>query len=217
MMIKALIFDMDGLMIDSERLYFQVEGEISALYGKNVNKKTLWKMMGRKSIESIRIFVTELNLPEKPEKILEMRDKMMKEKLRTDLEPMPGVFDLIHSFYKCLKLAIATGATQEFLDIVLDKLGIRERFSVLQASDEIIRGKPDPEIYLKTCEKLTLKPAECIVLEDSGNGVRAGKSAGCYTIAVPSEYTEGQDFGWADFVADNLLVAKNHIHAMLDI
>jgi HAD superfamily hydrolase (TIGR01509 family) len=214
---KALIFDMDGLMIDSERLYFQAEREIAARFGKNVDTRTLWKMMGRKPIESIKIFVAELNLPEKPEKILDMRDEIMKEKLRIDLKPMPGLFEIIRLFHKRLDLAVATGATQEFLDIVVGQLGIREMFSVLQASDEITRGKPDPEIYKKTCQKLSLKPVECMVLEDSANGIQAAKRAGCYTIAVPSEYTREQDFGPADFVADGLPNALDHINAQLAV
>lgn len=212
---KAIIFDMDGLMIDSERLYIQAENEIAGQFGAEVKKETIWKMMGRKPIESIRVFVHELGLNEKPESILEMRNKIMREKLKKDLIPMPGLFEIIEGFFARLDLAISTGAPKEFLDIVLDKLDIREKFTVLQTSDDILNGKPDPEIYVKTCERLGLKSCDCIVLEDSSNGVLSGNRAGCYTMAVPSDYTREQDFSVADFIALNLLDAQNHIDYLL--
>lgn len=202
-------------MIDSERLYFESERQIAARFGKTVSDQTLWKMMGRKPVESIRVFIHELGLNEKPEPILEMRNKIMREKLKKDLIPMPGLFEIIDRFHTRLYLAISTGAPREFLDIVLDKLGIREKFSVLQTSDDIKNGKPDPEIYLKTCERLGLNSCDCIVLEDSSNGVLSGKNAGCYTMAVPSDYTRGQDFSVADFIADDLLAAQKHIGCLL--
>ncbi|MGB8951635.1 MAG: HAD family phosphatase [Candidatus Aminicenantales bacterium] len=209
---KALILDMDGLMIDSERLYFDAEKEMARKYGKKVEDATLWRMMGHKPIESMAIFVQELKLPVDAEKLLAERSEIMRQKFRDDLHPMPGLFPLIDTFYNKMKLSVATGAQREFLDIVVDRLGIREKFNVLQASDEIRNGKPDPEIYLVTCEKLKRIPRDCIVLEDSENGVLAGYRAGCYVIAVPSEYTKKQDFRSADFMALDLFDAARHIH-----
>lgn len=213
---KAIIFDMDGLMIDSERLYFQAQREIAAGYGKTVKEELLWTMMGRKPIESISIFVKEMDIPAAPGDILEQRNLMMKDKLKNELISMPGLEDIIETFYKKLKLAVATGAQGEFLDIVVDNLGIRDKFDLLQSSDGIEKGKPDPEIYLAACEKLGLAPRECIVLEDSSNGARAGKNAGCYVIAVPTEYTRKQDFGFVDFIASGLTGAAEHIHLLLN-
>jgi HAD superfamily hydrolase (TIGR01509 family) len=213
---KALLFDMDGLMIDSERLYFDCERQIAARFNKTVNDRTLWKMMGRKPIESISIFIHELGLNEKPEVILELRDSIMREKLENDVVPMPGLFEIIDRFYRRMELAIATGAPQEFLDIVLDRLGLREKFSMCQTSDNIRNGKPHPETYQKTCQRLGFKSSDCIVLEDSSNGVVSGKGAGCYTIAVPSVYSQGQDFSMADFSAENLIAAREHIEEILN-
>lgn len=215
-LVKALIFDMDGLMIDSERLYFQAEREIAGRFGKEVKEEILWKMMGRKPAESIRIFIDGLGIPLEPEAALGMRDELMRRLLQTDLVPMPGLEDILRVFHPRIKLAVATGAPREFLDIVVDSLNIRGKFEVLTSSDEIGRGKPDPEIYIKTCRRLGVGTAQCVVLEDSANGVLAGKAAGCYVIAVPSEYTRGQDFGTADFVASNLLTAGDQIDKLLE-
>lgn len=214
-MFKALIFDMDGLMIDSEHLYFQVEKHIARRYSREVKEETLWKMMGRRPIEGLRIFVEDLQLPITPEDALGMRDTLMREKYKNESEAMSGLIPIVNAFYGRLKLAVCTGAQKEFLDIVVDRLGIREKFDVLQASDEIRKGKPDPEIYLSCCQNLGLKPSNAIVLEDSSNGALAGKRAGCYVIAVPSEYSRDQDFSFVDFVATDLFEAERHISGLL--
>jgi HAD superfamily hydrolase (TIGR01509 family) len=214
-MFKALIFDMDGLMIDSERLYWQVEKDLARSYGKEVQKDTLWKMMGRRPIDGLRIFIEEVGLPISAEEALAMRDGRMRQKYREESEAMPGLFHILDTFYGKLKLAVCTGAQKEFLEIVVDRLKIRDRFDVLQSSDEIQKGKPDPEIYLETCARLEFEPGQCIVLEDSSNGALAGIRAGCYTVGVPSEYSRGQDFSFVDFVASDLYAAEEHISHLL--
>jgi HAD superfamily hydrolase (TIGR01509 family) len=212
---KAIIFDMDGLMVDSERLYQQAQEEITRQFNKTLPEKARLTMMGRKPLESMKLLVEALDIPIDAVKLLEMRNDIMREKYKNDLVPLPGLAHIIDTFYGKLKLAISTGAQEEFLDIVVDQLGIRNRFAVLQASDEIEQGKPHPEIYLKTCKKLGFRPGECIVLEDSLNGVLAGKGAGCYVIAVPSEYTKQENFDSADFTADDLFCAAGHINDLL--
>lgn len=214
---KALILDMDGLMIDSERLYFESQRQIAYRFGQTVSDQTLWKMMGRKPVESIRIFIKDLNIPVGEEEILGMRNQMMRDKLKNDLVAMDGLYEIIKNFKAKMKLAISTGAPREFLDIVLDKLQLRDVFAFCQTSDDVRNGKPDPEIYIKTCQGLGLHSGQCLVLEDSENGVVAGKRAGCYVIAIPSEYTRGQRFDSADFIADDLLAASQHIMEMYPV
>ncbi len=214
-MIKALIFDMDGLMIDSERLYFQAEEDMAKKFGVQLKEETLWKMMGTKPIEGLAIFVKDLQLPISAQEALDMRNKVMRKKLKTELEAMPGLFHILDTFFNRLKLAVCTGAQEEFLDIAVDLLKIRDKFDVLQSSEGIAKGKPEPEIYLKTCEKLGVIPQDCIVLEDSANGVTAGKKAGCTVIAIPSEYTQSQDFTSADFIASDLREAEHHIQSFV--
>jgi HAD superfamily hydrolase (TIGR01509 family) len=211
---ESMIFDMDGLMIDSERLYWEVERALARSYAKEVRDETLWKMMGRRPIESLRIYVEDVGLPISAEEALAFRDVRMREKYRDEAEAMPGLFHILDTFYGKLKLAVCTGAQREFMDIVVDRLKIREKFALLQASDEIKKGKPDPEIYLTTCAKLGLEPGQCIVLEDSSNGALAGKRAGCYAIGIPSDYSRGQDFSFVDFVASDLFAAEKHISGL---
>ncbi len=211
----ALIFDMDGLMIDSERLYFAAEREMAAAYGKDIRDEQLWPLMGRKPIESLRLLRGILEIETPAEELLEWRNRLMLEKMGRDLGAMPGLFEILRSFHGRLKLAVGTGAQREFLEIALDSLRIREYFDVLQTADGLERGKPDPEIYLLTCRRLNLPPAECVVLEDARNGGLAGKAAGCQVIAVPNDYTRGQDFSEADWIEPDLFAAAKRIESLL--
>jgi HAD superfamily hydrolase (TIGR01509 family) len=211
----ALIFDMDGLMIDSERLYFAAEREMAAQYGKTLRDEQLWPLMGRKPIESLRMLREILQLETSPEDLFAWRNRLMREKMRRDLGAMPGLHEILEAFNGRLKLAVATGAQQEFLDIALDTLRMREYFDVLQTADGLERGKPDPEIYLLACRGLGLPPAACVVLEDAQNGVLAGRAAGCPVIAVPNDFTRGQDFSKADWVEPDLFAAAKRVETLL--
>jgi HAD superfamily hydrolase (TIGR01509 family) len=212
---SALIFDMDGLMIDSERLYFAAEREMAAAYGKEIRDEQLWPLMGRKPIEALGLLRGILGIDTPAEELFAWRNCLMLEKMGRDLGAMPGLYEILQSFHGRLKLAVGTGAQQEFLDIALDTLHIRGYFDVLQTADGLELGKPNPEIYLIACRRLGLLPGECVVLEDARNGVLAGKAAGCPVIAVPNDYTRGQDFSEADWVEPDLFAAARRIEQML--
>jgi beta-phosphoglucomutase-like phosphatase (HAD superfamily) len=207
----ALVFDMDGLMIDSERLYFAAEREMAAAFGKEIRDEQLWPLMGRKPIESLRLLREILQVEPSPEDLFAWRNRLMLEKMSNDLGAMPGLYEILHAFRGQLE----HGAQREFLDIALDTLRIRPYFDVLQTADGLERGKPDPEIYRLACRGLGLPPAECVVLEDARNGVLAGKAADCPVIAVPSDYTRGQDFSEADWVEPDLFAAAKRIENLL--
>ena len=207
----AVIFDMDGLMIDSERLYIETETEMARKRGAVLTRETIARMMGRKPIESMRIYKEDLGLVDAPADLLHERDVLMMERMEKDLTAMPGLFECLESFYERYALAIATGAESKFLALAVDTLGIRNRFDVLVPSDEILEGKPSPEIYLRAMHELKIQPDHCAVLEDSANGCLSARRAGAYVVAVPSEHTAHQDFTPAHFMADDLLHARDHI------
>lgn len=202
-------------MIDSERLYFAAEREMAAAHGKVIRDEELWPLMGRKPIESLRLLRGILGIETPAEELLKWRNQLMLDKMSRDLGAMPGLLEILEAFRTRLKLAVATGAQREFLDIALDTLRIRGYFDVLQTADGLERGKPDPDIYLIACRRLGLPPGECIVLEDARNGVLAGKAAGCPVIAVPNDYTRGQDFSDADWVEPDLFAAAKRIEQLL--
>ncbi|HEY2589232.1 MAG TPA: HAD family phosphatase [Tepidisphaeraceae bacterium] len=210
---RAIVFDMDGLMIDSERVYWAVGRELARAFGKEVSDQTLGKMMGRSPIKSVEIYAHDLGLRQSPQELLAMREARVKQALERGVEPMPGLFDVLEQFKGRYKLAIATSAPMELVEIVARKLDLRSYFDAIQTSDNVTHGKPDPEIYLKAMGRLGVAPADCAVLEDSSNGARAGKRSGAYTIAVPSRYTRDQDFRFVDYVAHDLPDAARHLAA----
>lgn len=210
---RGVVFDMDGLMIDSEGIYWAIGRQMAQERGTNVSDETLGRMMGRAPLDSVALFARELGLPDAPEDLLRERDRRVFEVLQAGVEPMPGLRETLEALHARFRLAIATSATLRFVNPIVDGLRIRQYFDVLQTSDDITHGKPDPEIYLKAMTRLGVPPAECFVLEDSSNGSLAGKRAGAYVIAVPSRYTRSQDFHFVDYVAGDLLDAKKHILA----
>jgi len=212
---QAVIFDMDGLMIDSEGIYWSVGRQMAREYGKEVSDETLGRMMGRAPLESIELYAHELGLTQLPEQLMRERDARVLEIFTRGTDPMPGLMDILESLRPRFRLAVATSARMSFVNVILGGMGLLHYFDILQTSDDIHRGKPDPEIYLLAMNKLGIQAQKCFVLEDSSNGSLAGKRAGAHTIAVPSQYTRSQDFHFVDYVARDLLDAKSHIDAVI--
>ena len=206
--IAAVLFDMDGLMVDTERLYVQTMHEMAAGYGKQVSHATLSRMMGRAQLESIRIFLDDLHEDRDAQQVLAEREVIMRQKIKTDLLPMPGLFELLDALRNRVVLGLATGSSRAILTDVLQQMNIADRFTATAAGSEVARGKPDPLIYQRVIEQLDVKAEQCVVLEDSANGVRAGHAAGCRVIAVPNDDTRGQDFHLASAVVTNLIDAR---------
>jgi HAD superfamily hydrolase (TIGR01509 family) len=211
-MYKALIFDLDGLLIDSETIYRKISYKMAADLGKELHDGIWVKQMGRSPLESLGIFREDLGITtHTAQELVDLRNLLLLDGFRNDLQILPGALEIIHAFHGKLRLAIATGSPRILMELAIEKLGLTGFFEFLLPSDHIIAGKPDPEIYLKTVETLGLQPDECIVLEDSSNGALSGHRAGCYVIAVPSVYTRDQDFSFADQISDDHFEARGWI------
>lgn len=215
MSIAALIFDMDGLMIDTERLYYDAQQRIAARHETSISRELLGRMMGRKPEEAAAMLVAACNLPLTPTQYLDTLFAMMLDLLKTDLQPMPGLEQVLARFRGRLPLAIATGSTQTIVDQVVCRLNLEQVFQVIQTSDSVSQGKPHPEIYLRTARRLGIAAERCAVLEDSANGVRAAAAAGCHVVAVPSEHTRDQDFTAAHHIALHLGAAADYLEGIL--
>jgi len=216
-MFQAIIFDMDGLMVDTEPLYWEVARKLAQAHGTSVADNTLRRMMGRSRIDSMRIFASACRIDKPcPEDLLIEREKLMLERYARGVQPMPGLREILDRFHGRLKLAVATSSPRKFTDALLPALGVARYFDVIQTGDEITHGKPDPEIYLKAMSKLQIEPRSCIVLEDSHAGALSGHRAGAHVIAVPSYLTEHEDFSFADARARNLSETCGLIEAQLD-
>jgi HAD superfamily hydrolase (TIGR01509 family) len=201
-------------MIDSEKVYWAVGRELAQEYGKEVSDQTLGKMMGRSPIKSVEIYAQDLGLDIPPAELLEIREARVKQSLQKGVDPMPGLFEVLNRLKPRYKVGVATSAPMYLVEVIFNHLKLAPYFDAVQTSDDVINGKPDPEIYLKAMGRLEVAPKECVVLEDSSNGARAGKRSGAYVIAVPSQYTRDQDFSFADAVAENLLDAARRIEQL---
>lgn len=216
-MFKALVFDMDGLMVDTERLYVATMRQIARRFGCEVSDGVLAQMMGRSRLESIEVFCQELGIPQSPAAVLALRESIIEEKFETDLLPMPGLGEVLDSAGRRLQLAVATASPRNFVDIILRHLDLSDRFHTIVCGDDITVGKPDPQIFQMTAGRLGLNPGECAVFEDSGNGVAAARAAGCYAVAVPNDHTRGHDFSPAHFIANDLAQAWKHIEQRISL
>lgn len=210
--ISGILFDMDGLLIDSEKVYHRVSYEMADALGVPLNDGILSKQMGRSPLESMQVFIRELGIvSHTAQELVDWRDRMMLESYRNRVDLMPGALEIMHMAAKHFKCAIATGSTKNLVDVVVKQLGIGDLFQLILPSDQIGKGKPDPEIYETAARQLGLDPKDCMVLEDSSNGCLAGHRAGCYVIAVPNIHTHNQDFSFVDFRAADLYEAWTHI------
>jgi HAD superfamily hydrolase (TIGR01509 family) len=216
-MIQAMIFDMDGLMIDTEPLYWEVARQLARQYGKSVTDPTLRRMMGRSRIDSMCIFAQDCGITSRtPEQLLIDRENLMLQRYAAGVEPMPGLREILARFHGRLRYAIATSSPKKFTDVLLPAMGIASEFEVIQTGDDIARGKPEPEIYLKCIERMKLSPGECVVLEDSLAGATSAHRAGAIVIAVPSYLTASDDFsGVATDRVENLQKAAERIDNLL--
>ncbi|MBW1972042.1 MAG: HAD family phosphatase [Deltaproteobacteria bacterium] len=204
-MIKAVIFDMDGLMFDTESLYYETEKIMATKRGKIFSKELMHKMMGRKSLESIKIMKEELGLKESLGSLNKERESLYEKLLLKKAFPMKGLNDLLEIVLNLKKfLALATASKRRFVEILLNKFHLTHFFKAIITEENVLKGKPDPEIYSAVISKLDLHPNNCLVLEDSRNGLLAAKNAGCFCIVVPNQFTMSQDFSEADMIVSGL-------------
>eukprot|EP01100_Stratorugosa_tubuloviscum_P012771 TRINITY_DN6160_c1_g1_i1.p1 TRINITY_DN6160_c1_g1~~TRINITY_DN6160_c1_g1_i1.p1 ORF type:complete len:244 (-),score=123.05 TRINITY_DN6160_c1_g1_i1:76-747(-) len=186
--IKAVIFDMDGLLLDTEGVYTKVTQQIVSRFGKNFEWSLKQRMMGQKAIDTARLLVQELQLPITPEQYLEEREPMQNA-LFAECEAMPGAIRLVeHLSAKKIPIAIATGSHTTAFELKTKKhKSWVDLFNVIIRSDNpaVKRGKPAPDIFLEAARCLGIAPEDCLVFEDAPLGVAAGLAANMSVVWIP--------------------------------
>ncbi|UCG95233.1 MAG: HAD family phosphatase [archaeon] len=207
-MIKAVIYDMDGLFADSEGLHTVAWDEFLERFGHKITDipdEIRRGFTGIRIIDGMVQIKEILNLGDNLEDLYKERERVWIKIVREKLQPMPGAMESLELFRKNgLKTAITSSGSKEYIQTVLDKFYLRKYFDVVVTGDDVKKGKPDPEPYMVTCQKLGLKPEECLVLEDAERGVASAKNAGCKCVAIQNPRTPSQDFSQADLVLDSL-------------
>lgn len=206
MKIKAISFDMDGLLFNTEDLYSIVEEEYLKRRQLAVNHEVTRKMMGRPANESIAIMIEAYRLTETIDQVLDEMDTIFEAILPVQLALMPGAYDLLRRVDEMgIPKAITTSSRLIFLERLLDISNLDIEFDFFLTSENVENGKPNPEIYLKSAAKFDISPAHMAVFEDSENGCRAAVAAGTIAVAVPSAKSKTHCFEGAAVVCESLL------------
>ncbi len=204
-MIKAVIFDMDGVMIDSEPLWEKTE---HILLGRRDIKYTpdyRDQIVGLNQNDSGKLLIDTFGLNEEVEDIINERVEILTDIYKKELEVVAELIPLLdqiqeHNF----KLAVASSSPMRLIKFVLDMFSLHKYFPIVVSGECTEDGKPHPAIYLHTAEKLEVSPSECVAIEDSINGVRSAKAAGMFCIAVPDKRLSQEEFKNADLIVPGL-------------
>lgn len=203
--LRAVVFDLDGLMVNTEDVYQMVGTELMRRRGKTFDDDLRGAMMGQPAQAALAVMIKWHALTDSLEDLAEESERTFWELVEDRLTTMPGLHELLaHLDDLGLRKAIATSGARPYAEELLLCVELQEHFEFLLTSGDITRGKPDPQIYELAAARLDLTPAETLVLEDSHNGCRAGVAAGAYTVAVPSPHSADHDFTGAKFIAESL-------------
>jgi HAD superfamily hydrolase (TIGR01509 family) len=203
--VEAVIFDMDGLMVNSEDLWEETERKYFSSRGFEYDREFDRLLMGRKKEESAAVIKDRLGLDDSIEDIIAERYHILRELCGERLKLMPGLMPLLESFIeRRVPLGLASSSPLDQIHFILDRFDLRRFFSKIVSGDMVSRGKPAPDIYLLTADRLQKGPYACLALEDTINGVRAAKSAGMICLAVPDRRQKSLDFSIADSVFSSL-------------
>ncbi|GIH24762.1 haloacid dehalogenase [Acrocarpospora phusangensis] len=182
----AVLFDMDGLLVDTEKVWFEVETEVVERLGGSWGPEHGAALVGGSWDRTVAYMLDLTGSGTAPEEVARWLLDGMVERLLVEVEPMPGALELLSELNEAgVVTGLVTSSLKPVADAVLDVVG-RHRFTVVVTADDVTRTKPDPEPYLTACRVLGVRPERCVVLEDSPNGVAAGTAAGCRVVAVPS-------------------------------
>ena len=177
---------MDGLLVDTEPLWFETEGEVMARLGASWGKEDQERLLGGSMDNTVGYILAKATRPASPAEVARwMTDGMLKRAAEGRVIVRPGARELLNEVAATgIPYALVTGSQRPFTEAVLASTGFR--FPVTVTGDDVVRTKPDPEPYLLAAKLLDADPEQCVALEDSPNGVASATSAGCLVVAVPT-------------------------------
>jgi HAD superfamily hydrolase (TIGR01509 family) len=204
--IEGVIFDLDGVLLDSEHVWDEVREQLARERGGRWHERAQREMMGMSSVEWSRYMHDEIGVPDSPEEISAEVVRRLEALYRAELPAMPGAREAVERLAARWPLALASSSNRELIVLALDLLGVADRFQATVSSEEVTRGKPAPDVYLEAASRLSVDPHRAAAVEDSHNGIRAAKAAGMRAIAIPNRrFPPGDDaLAEADLVLETL-------------
>jgi HAD superfamily hydrolase (TIGR01509 family) len=183
--IEAVVFDLDGVIIDTEEVWEEVRRGYVAEHGREFLPDTQTRLMGMSTGEWSRHLSEDVGVPRDPEQVASDVLGRMAQRYREALPLIPGSVAAVRRLAERFPLALASSSARLLIDQVLETAGLTDAFRVTLSTEEVPRGKPEPDVYLAAAERLGLAPDVCAAVEDSSNGLRAAGAAGLAVIAVP--------------------------------
>jgi pseudouridine-5'-monophosphatase len=207
----AIVFDMDGLMVDTEPLSHQAWNELLRPYGHTLTDEMIQQMIGLRAEVSSQFVIDTFGLPLSVAEIIPRRAAIYAGIRARGVPVMPGLIALQEQIAaRRMPWGVATSSPREHAQEILAQLGLSTACQAIAAGDEVKRGKPAPDIYLLAAERLGVAPEQCLALEDSGPGSQAAVAAGMLTVAVPNGHTKTADFSHVHYIYTSLHdVARN--------
>jgi len=184
-MIRAVVFDLDGVLIDSEPVWEQVRRGLVAERGGHWAPDAQRRLMGMSTREWARYLSEDLGVGLPPEQVAELVTERMDARYTAQVPLLPGAADAVHRMGARWPLGVASSSPPRLIDTVLRSAGLRSCFRVVMSTEQVARGKPAPDIYLAVTAELGCSPPDCAAVEDSSNGLRSAGAAGLRVIAVP--------------------------------
>jgi HAD superfamily hydrolase (TIGR01509 family) len=187
-MLAGVVFDMDGVIVDTEQVWDEVRERLLADWGGRYSPGAQSAMMGMSSSEWSRYMHDHLGLRQSPEEINDEVVRRMLHRYQADLPVIDGVVAAVRGLSRSFPLAVASSSNRLLIDTVLAAAGIADCFAATVSSEEVARGKPSPDVYLEAARRLGVPPARCVAVEDSANGIRAAAAAGMRVVAYPNRH-----------------------------
>jgi HAD superfamily hydrolase (TIGR01509 family) len=184
--IDAVVFDLDGVLLDSEELWDEVREELVRERDDRWHERAQVDMMGMSSVEWSRYMHEQLGVPDPREAISAEVVRRMLERYRSQLPLTPGAVDTVRRLAARWPLALASSSNRELIDAALAAAGLTELFATTVSSEEVERGKPAPDVYLEAARRIGAAADRCAAIEDSQNGILSARAAGMRVIAVPN-------------------------------
>jgi HAD superfamily hydrolase (TIGR01509 family) len=184
--IEAVIFDLDGVLVDSEHVWDDVREELARERGGRWHERAQADMMGMSSTEWSQYMHDVIGLPEPPEEINAEVVRRMLARYEEELPLVEGGVDAVRRLADDFRLGLASSSNRPLIDAVLERAGIADLFEATVSSEEVARGKPAPDVYLEAARRLGVAPERCVAIEDSGNGIRSAHAAGMRVVAIPN-------------------------------
>ncbi len=182
----AVIFDLDGVLVDSEQAWDAARRQLAAEHGRPWPANATEAMMGMSAPEWSRYTHDVIGIPPDPETINAEVVARLLAAYRAHLPLLDGAVATVRTVAEHWPLGLASSSNREVIELVLALAGLRDRFAVIVSSEEVPRGKPAPDVYLEAARRLSAPPQRCVAIEDSSNGLRSAAAAAVTVIAVPN-------------------------------